>query len=86
MLGRNEDEDEAPNQPDDPGLVARLGDVVEPEECAESVLSALDEGRFLALPHPRVADSFARKATDYDAWLARTAPRLRRIRGEVIGP
>ena len=44
---------------------------------------ALDEGRFLALPHPRVAESFRRKADDYDAWLERTSRRLRRMRGEV---
>jgi len=86
LLGRNEDEEGTPNQPDDPALISRLGDVVEPEECAEAVLLALDEGRFLALPHPRVGDSFVRKATDYDAWLARTGPRVRRIRGlEVEG-
>jgi len=36
--------------------------------------------RFLILPHPRVADSFLRKATDYDAWLDRTRGRLRTMR------
>jgi NAD(P)-dependent dehydrogenase (short-subunit alcohol dehydrogenase family) len=86
MLGRNEDEEGEPSPPDAPDLVARLGDVVEPEECAEAVLRALDEGRFLALPHPRVGDSFLRKATDYDAWLARTARRLRWMRGENVDP
>lgn len=86
LLGRNEDEEGTPNRPDDPALIARLGDVVEPEECAEAVLLALDESRFLALPHPRVGDSFARKATDYDAWLARTGPRVRRMRGQETEP
>jgi NAD(P)-dependent dehydrogenase (short-subunit alcohol dehydrogenase family) len=86
LLGRNEDAEGEPNRPDDPDFVARLGDVVEPEECAEAALLALDEGRFLALPHPRVGDSFIRKATDYDAWLARTTLRLRRMRGEDIDP
>jgi NAD(P)-dependent dehydrogenase (short-subunit alcohol dehydrogenase family) len=79
MLGR--DEDNAGAGPD-PAVVARIGDVIEPEAAAASVLEALDEGRFLALPHPRVGESFARKAQDYDAWLERTAGRLRRMRGE----
>lgn len=82
MLGRDEDRDGA-NQPADPDLVAALGEVVEPEDCAIAALAALDEGRFLALPHPRVAESFRRKAEDYDAWLQRTAQRLRKMRGEV---
>jgi NAD(P)-dependent dehydrogenase (short-subunit alcohol dehydrogenase family) len=82
MLGRNEDNESAPNRPADADLIAALGEVVEPEACAEAALAALDEGRFLALPHPRVGESFLRKATDYDAWLARTAQRLQRMRGE----
>ena len=79
MIGRNED-DEAASHPVDADLVARIGNVIEPEEAAAA---ALDEGRFLALPHPRVGESYARKAQDYDAWLDRTAGRLRRMRGEV---
>ncbi|MGV0655773.1 hypothetical protein ABQE48_18105 [Mycolicibacterium thermoresistibile] len=66
----------------DPKLAA-LGEVIEPEDCATCALDALDAGRFLALPHPRVGESFARKAADYDAWLRRTAPRVRRIRGQI---
>jgi hypothetical protein len=34
---------------------------------------------FLVLPHARVADSFLRKATDYDEWLAGTRRRLLRM-------
>lgn len=83
MLGRDADHDD-PNQPADPDLVAALGDVVEPEDCATAALAALDAGRFLALPHPRVGESFLRKAQDYDAWLARTGQRLRRMRGEDV--
>ena len=83
MLGRDEDLEGDTTRAPDPGLVASLGDVVEPEECAEAVFMAADEGRFLALPHPRVGESFQRKAADYDAWLERTALRLRRMRGEV---
>jgi len=82
MLGRDED-NETPGAAPDPDFVARIGDVVQPEDAAAAVLQALDDGRFLALPHPRVGESFARKAQDYDAWLERTAGRLRRMRGEA---
>lgn len=85
MLGRDEDL-EGSAEPIDPDLAAALGEVVEPEACAAAALSALDDGRFLALPHPRVGESFLRKAQDYDAWLARTARRLRRMHGELVDP
>jgi NAD(P)-dependent dehydrogenase (short-subunit alcohol dehydrogenase family) len=80
MLGRNEDVEAVVENPTGTGESdswrAVLGDVVEPEDCAASALDALAAGRFLALPHPRVGESFARKAADYDAWLARTSQRL----------
>ncbi len=80
FLGRDEDQEDGDSATVDPALAAALGEVVEPEDCATSALEALDAGRFLALPHPRVGESFARKAADYDAWLARTSQRLRRMR------
>lgn len=73
MLGRNEDDESQAASAVDLGS---LGEVVEPEECARQALDAAEEGRFLALPHPRVGESFLRKATDYDAWLQRTNRRL----------
>jgi len=42
---------------------------LEPEDVAEAVVRAIDEERFLVLPHPEVAEYFGRKATDYDRWL-----------------
>jgi NAD(P)-dependent dehydrogenase (short-subunit alcohol dehydrogenase family) len=81
MLGRDVDGETA-GLAANAELIARIGEVVEPEECAAAVLGALDEGHFLALPHPRVGESFIRKAQDYDAWLERTAGRLRRMRGD----
>jgi NAD(P)-dependent dehydrogenase (short-subunit alcohol dehydrogenase family) len=88
MLGRNEDNEAAAGASGVSGVSgvsdgwrAVLGDVVEPEDCAASALDALVAGRFLALPHPRVGESFARKASDYDAWLARTSGRLAAMRG-----
>ena len=45
-------------------------------------IRAMTSGPFLVLPHPRVGESFLRKATDYDSWLEGTNRRLRRMRGE----
>src|SRR5262245_25562359 len=42
---------------------------LEPSDVAEAVVKAIDEERFLVLPHPEVAEYFNRKATDYDRWL-----------------
>jgi NAD(P)-dependent dehydrogenase (short-subunit alcohol dehydrogenase family) len=73
MLGRNEDDEtRSPTAVDLEGL----GEVVEPEDCARQALDAAAAGHFLALPHPRVGQSFLRKATDYDQWLERTNQRL----------
>jgi short-subunit dehydrogenase len=81
MLGRNEDAEES-------GVAATsadfgaLGEVVQPELCADLAYEALERGEFLVLPHVRVLESFQRKAGDYDRWLAGTNRRLRRMRGE----
>jgi NAD(P)-dependent dehydrogenase (short-subunit alcohol dehydrogenase family) len=74
MIGRNEDDEAAGVSYK---LPEGLGDIVEPEECAEQTLAAMEEGRFLVLPHPQVGRSFKRKAEDYDQWLAQTASRMR---------
>lgn len=42
---------------------------LEASVVADAVVKALDEERFLVLPHPEVAEYFSRKATDYDRWL-----------------
>jgi NAD(P)-dependent dehydrogenase (short-subunit alcohol dehydrogenase family) len=81
MLGRNEDAETEETTSSRQGLTG-LGDVVEPEVCADMVLDAMAQRRFLVLPHPRVGESFARKANDYDMWLAGTGRRLRRMRGD----
>lgn len=52
----------------------QLGDggtdgIVEPEFVAEVVTEAMQEGRFLILPHPRVQTYVERKAADPDRWL-----------------
>jgi NAD(P)-dependent dehydrogenase (short-subunit alcohol dehydrogenase family) len=83
MLGRDEDAEAGAALPDD-DLVARIGDVVEPELVADMALAAMADRRFLVLPHPRVGESFVRKASDYDRWLEGTNRRLRRMRGEEV--
>jgi len=81
MLGRNED-DESESAGLSRAAALNLGDVVEPELCADMTVDAMRDARFLVLPHPRVGESFGRKANDYDAWLESTNRRLRRMRGE----
>lgn len=43
---------------------------LEPEQVADAAVAAIEEGRFLALPHPEVAAYYAARATDTDRWLA----------------
>jgi NAD(P)-dependent dehydrogenase (short-subunit alcohol dehydrogenase family) len=49
--------------------VTAAGDVLEPTAVADIVLEAIDEERFLILPHPSVLDMYRQKAADYDRWL-----------------
>ena len=43
---------------------------LEPEQVADTVWHALQDDRFLILPHAAVADYYALRATDTDRWLA----------------
>jgi NAD(P)-dependent dehydrogenase (short-subunit alcohol dehydrogenase family) len=43
---------------------------ISPEEVAERTLEAMDEGRFLVLPHPEVERFMRNKANDVDRWIA----------------
>ena len=43
---------------------------VEPDDVARDLLAAMEEGRFLVLPHPEVAEMYAGRAADPDRWLA----------------
>jgi len=49
--------------------VTTAGDVLEPAAVADAVLEAIDDERFLILPHPGVLDMYRQKAADYDRWL-----------------
>jgi NAD(P)-dependent dehydrogenase (short-subunit alcohol dehydrogenase family) len=43
---------------------------LEPEQVADALVAALDDDRFLVLPHPEVADYYAVRASETDRWLA----------------
>lgn len=58
-----------------------IGEILRPIDVADVVLEAMADERFLILPHPRVGESFARKAADYQGWIERTRRRLLRMRG-----
>ncbi|MFD4294553.1 SDR family oxidoreductase [Rhodococcus sp. NPDC058532] len=49
--------------------VTSAGKVLEPAQVAADTLAAIDEERFLILPHPQVLDMFRHKGADYDRWL-----------------
>lgn len=51
-------------------VVAAAGQVMSPDEVAQIVLEAIEEERFLILPHPEVLEFFRRKGLDYDRWIA----------------
>ena len=57
--------------------VAGAGEMLDPLAVAGVLLDAVEEGRFLALPHPQVDDMQKGKALDRDRWLA-GMQRLRR--------
>jgi NAD(P)-dependent dehydrogenase (short-subunit alcohol dehydrogenase family) len=54
--------------------------VLSSEEVARATVEGLAAERFLILPHPEVAGHMARKAADYDRWLAGMA----RLRGRML--
>lgn len=62
-------------------VVAHAGAVLEPEDVAQCVLDAVEQERFLVLPHPEVLGYFRRKASDYDRWLRG----MRRLQMQVSG-
>ena len=58
-----------------------LQGVIEPEEVAQAVVAAMDEGHFLVLPHPEVATYAQRRAGDPDRWLKG----MRKLQALVLG-
>jgi NAD(P)-dependent dehydrogenase (short-subunit alcohol dehydrogenase family) len=66
------------------GGSAGLDGMMEPDELCDSVIEAMDEERFLILPHPEVLTYMQRKTTDYDRWLGgmrRLRARMKELKG-----
>lgn len=56
----------------DTGLAGELimgESAIEPEQVASSMMDGLQDGRFLILPHPEVAEYYTSRVTDTDRWL-----------------
>ena len=64
----------------DTGKAILSPEAITPEEVADAVMTGMADGRFLILPHPRVADHYTARATDTDAWLAG----MRRLQSKVF--
>lgn len=56
---------------------------LEPEDVAREILCAVGTGRFLVLPHPRVAEYEQRRASDRENWLGRMRVAHRRLTQEA---
>jgi len=54
----------------DGAQVASEDGMIEPEQLADAVITAMAKEEFLILPHPEVREYMLRKATDVDRWLA----------------
>ena len=51
------------------GGVAAVDGMMEADQVADCVMAALEEGRFMVLPHPEVKEYMQRKTSDYDRWI-----------------
>lgn len=61
---------------------AGVDGLIEPEDCAQAVLKAFEEDRFLITPHPQVLEYIKRKAADYERWI-KGMQRLQRKLGSL---
>lgn len=61
------------------GGVAGLDGMLETDDVCNAVIAAMDEERFLILPHPQVLTYMQRKTADYDRWLGG----MRRLRDKM---
>ena len=65
---------------DDPAAAAPVPGLLSPEVTAQRVAEAMEEERFLILPHPEVADYMVFKAKEPDKWLAA----MRKLRARLV--
>lgn len=61
--------------------VVKTQRLLEPEDVADMVVAALEDGRFLILPHEEVAAYEQARAGDRDRWLAS----MRRMQAKITG-
>ena len=61
------------------GEVLLAPTAIEPEDVADTVIAALEDGRFLILPHPEAAGYYAYRASNTDQWLAS----MRKMQAEI---
>lgn len=62
--------------------VASIDGMLDPEPVADACLEAIEQNRFLVLPHPEVAEYIRHKAADYDRWIGGMR-KLNRIYGDT---
>ncbi|MDX1381437.1 MAG: hypothetical protein R3233_09970, partial [Xanthomonadales bacterium] len=55
--------------------------ILSADYVADCIVAALQEERFLVLPHPQVATYFRRKADDHDRWIGG----MQRFRRRLLG-
>jgi len=70
---------------DGPKVIAAAGEILEPEQVAETATAGLADERFLILPHPEVAEYWRRKADNPDRWLAGMRRLTRAATGDGAG-
>jgi NAD(P)-dependent dehydrogenase (short-subunit alcohol dehydrogenase family) len=63
--------------------VASIDGMLEPEPVADACLEAIEQGRFLVLPHPKVAEYIRQKTADYDRWIGGMR-KLNRLYGRTL--
>jgi NAD(P)-dependent dehydrogenase (short-subunit alcohol dehydrogenase family) len=54
---------------DSDGGSAAVNGILAPEVVAQEVVTVMDNGKFLVLPHPEVAQYFRNKGQDYERWI-----------------
>lgn len=64
-------------------LLSRDG-ALEPDDVAEAMWQALQDDRFLVLPHPEVAGYYANRAADTDRWLTGMNRLEQRLEGNQV--
>lgn len=73
------------NQVDELGdggnVVRSVAPILEPDDVAATVVTAIGDERFLILPHPEVADYMAARAADHGRWLGGMRKLQRRVMG-----